>query len=98
MSLKSMLIGKTEKDTQFQNALKNIINPRPSFTTVSGKKAFSDEYEELVPYSLSNPYYSTLIGMSFDYLARFIVAKNLKNINNKKFAYSNLWQRRDLNI
>ena len=75
MSLKSMLSGNTEEEIQFQNILKNIINPRPSFTTVSGKKAFSDEYEELAPYSLSNQYYSILVGMGFDYLARFIVAK-----------------------
>lgn len=90
MSVKSMLSGKAEKDIKFQNILRDIINPRPVFITASGKKAFSSEYEELVPYTLSNPYYASLVGMGFDYLARFIIAKNLKNKNDKKLAYSNL--------
>lgn len=90
MSLTSMIKGKTEKDIEFQNILKNIINPRPLFTTVSSKKAFSSEYEELAPYSLSNPYYSTIVGMAFDYISRFIIAKKLKDKNIKKLAYSNL--------
>jgi hypothetical protein len=84
MSLKSLLTGKTDKDKQFQNILKNIITPTPSFNTVSGKKAFSDEYEELVPYTLSNKYYASLVGMGFDYLARFIIAKKLVNTNSKR--------------
>jgi hypothetical protein len=54
---------------------------------VLGKKAFSDEYEELVPYSLSNQYYSILVGMGFDYLARFIVAQNLENTDVKNSVY-----------
>jgi hypothetical protein len=82
-----MLTGKTEKDKQFQAIIKNIINPRPPFTTVSGKKAFSDEYEELVPYSLGNQYYSVLVGMGFDYLARFIIAKKFKEVNDKEFGF-----------
>ncbi|MDF2891786.1 MAG: hypothetical protein K0R80_2153 [Clostridia bacterium] len=90
MSLTSTLQGKTEKDKKFQDIIKTIINPRPSFTTVSGKKAFSAEYEELVPYSLSNPYYATLVGVGFDYLARFIVANKIKNTNSKRSAVNNL--------
>ena len=90
MSLKSMLKGKTEKDKQFQKILKDIINPRPSFTTISGRKAFSAEYEMLAPYSLSNPYLATLVGAGFDYLARFMVANKIKNSSDKKLAYSHL--------
>ncbi len=90
MSLKSMLKGKAQKDIEFQKIIKSIIDPRPTFTTVSGKKPFSEEYEELVPYSLSKPYNSTLVGTGFDYLARFIIAKNLKDLDVKKHAYNNL--------
>jgi hypothetical protein len=97
MSLTSILHGKTEKDKQFQNILKTIINPRPSFSTVSGKKAFSAEYEELVPYSLSNPYYSTLVGIGFDYFARFIIASKLSSKNNKQAVFNHLAAERGLN-
>jgi hypothetical protein len=85
-----MLTGKTEKDKQLQTIIKNIISTRPPFTTASGKKAFSNEYEELVPYSLSNQYYSILVGMGFDYLARFIIAQNLENIDVKESVYRHL--------
>lgn len=98
MSLKSMIKGKTEKDIKFQNVLKNIITPRPSFITVSEKIAFSSEYEELSPYTLSNPYYATLVGMAFDYIARFIIAKKLKDKNIKKLAYSNIVAKHGLEI
>lgn len=90
MSLTSMLKGKTEKDMQFQNILKNIIYPTPSFSTLSGKKAFSMEYEDLVPYSLSKTHYASVVGICFDYLARFIIANNIKNAKTKKRAYENL--------
>lgn len=90
MSLSSMLKGKSEKEIQLQNILKNLITPRPSFATLSGKKAFSEEYEDLAPYNLSNPYYSTLVGMAFEYLVRLIVAKNLKNDIDKTPTYSRL--------
>lgn len=90
MSLTSMIKGKTEKDIQFQKIIKNIIYPTPSFSTLSGKKSFSMEYEDLVPYSLSKPYYASVVGICFDYLARFMIARNLKNAKVKKTAYGNL--------
>ena len=96
MSLTSMLKGKTQNDIDFQNILKNLITPRPSFITISGKKAFSNEYEELVPYSLKKPSNSSIIGMSFDYLARFIVAKTLNDPNKKISSLTNLAAERGL--
>lgn len=90
MSLSSLLKGKNEKDIQFQNIIKTVINPRPDFATISGKKPFSSEYEELVPYSLSNPYFASTIGIGFDYLARFTLAKSLDDKQLKKYVVSNL--------
>lgn len=84
MSLSSMLSGKSEEAKQFQSIIKNIITPKPLFATMSGKTAFSNEYEEIVPYSFSVSYNSTIVGNGFDYLARFIVAKNIENTAKKK--------------
>jgi len=90
MSLTSMLKGKTERDQHFQSILRNLINTKPPFYTRSGREPFSKEYEELVPYSLSSPFQASLVGTGFDYLARFIIAKNINNKQDKKTAYSNL--------
>lgn len=98
MSLTSMLKGKTEKDIQFQKILKNIIYPTPSFSTLSGKKAFSMEYQNLVPYSLSKTYYASVVGICFDYLARFMIARYIKNAKVKKRAYENLVAEQGLEI
>ncbi|MBS4539649.1 hypothetical protein GOQ27_14335 [Clostridium sp. D2Q-11] len=90
MSLTSMLKGKTDKDKQFQSILRNIVTPRPVFSTVSGNKPFSSEYKELAPYNLSKTYYSTIVGTGFDYLARFMIARKLKIKDSKVLAYNNL--------
>jgi hypothetical protein len=97
MSLTTMLSGKTETALQFQSIIKTLINPRPVFTTVSGKKAFSSEYEQLVPYNLSNPYYSGMVGMGFDYMARFIIAKTTRDKVLKCLVLKNLAAERGLN-
>lgn len=83
MSLTSMLRGTSEEDKQFQAILRNVLEPKPTFITASGKKAFSNEYEMLIPYTLTNPYFATLCGTGFDYLARFIVGKNMDDVAEK---------------
>ncbi len=92
-----MLSGKTEKALQFQSIIKTLINPRPDFATVSGKKAFSSDYEQLVPYNLSNPYYSGMVGTGFDYMARFTIAKTTRDNALKRQVVKNLAAERGLN-
>ncbi|MDZ5038222.1 hypothetical protein GNF78_13425 [Clostridium perfringens] len=75
MSLVSMISGKSERCLKLKNALESIKPMKEEFSTFSGKKPFSKEYELKVKYNLENPYQSTLIGTAFDYLARFIISK-----------------------
>lgn len=83
MSLTSMLRGTSEKDKEFQAILRYVIEPKPIFITASGKRAFSNEYETLVPYTLTNPHFATLCGTGFDYFARFIIGKNMEDVSKK---------------
>lgn len=68
---------------------KKIKPNKNEFYTLSGKTPFSNEYEEQFPYGLDIPYDSTLIGTAFDYLARFEIARSIKN--NKADSYKMLY-------
>ncbi|MED3077021.1 MULTISPECIES: hypothetical protein [Bacillus] len=75
MSLTSILKSSKERDKEFQSILRKIIPKKNEFKTVSGKTAFTKEYEMLVPYTLTNPYQASLVGTAFDYLARAMIAQ-----------------------
>lgn len=85
MSLTGLI--KTNKDVK--EFFKEIKPDKNKFYTLSGKTPFSKEYTEKVPYNLDVPYNSTLVGMAFDYLARFEIARNIDN--NKQSVYKMLY-------
>ena len=88
MSLTSKLTGKSPEDKELQTILKKILPQKEKFKTISGEKAFSTNTIDKVPYNLSNKYYSSLVGIAFDYLARFTIAQIITE--NKEGAYLNL--------
>jgi len=96
MSLKSKITGSTAADKEFQQIIKGILPPKELFYTSSGNLPFSTQNEARVPYMLSNPYDATVVGTAFDYLARVIIAKNIKQ--NKNGAYCNLVAENGLNV
>ncbi len=75
MSLTSILKSSKERDKEFQSILREIIPKKNEFYTLSGKSAFTKEYEMVVPYTLTNPYQASLVGTAFDYLARAMIAQ-----------------------
>lgn len=79
MGLKSMLQNKELKEI-----LKPILPSKYAFTTNLGWEidAFSKHYTLLVPNELTNKSDARLVGIAFDYMARFIIASHIKN--NKK--------------
>lgn len=72
MSLTSML----NTDKEFGEILKSYIPKSKDFITNNGTVAFSKQ-PYLVPYNLEYPYNSINIGTAFDYIARFIIAKEV---------------------
>ena len=96
MSLSSKLAGKNFEDKELQKILKEILPKKEQFKTVSGREAFSTNTVDKAPYNLSNKYYSSLVGIAFDYLARFTVAHIITE--NKEKAYLNLVSDSALNI
>ena len=83
MSLSSKLAGKNSEDKELQEILKEILPKKEKFKTVSGKEAFSTNTVDKAPYNLSNKYYSSLVGIAFDYLARFTVGILLQKIKKR---------------
>jgi len=82
------LTNKIKNDKDFQKILKPILPQKDSFQTISTKKAFSNEYVCLAETELANSYQSSLVGIAFDYIARFKIAKEIAN--NQESAYINL--------
>lgn len=75
MSLTARLHSKRPVDQQLQ-ALLRALSPRAGdFYTLSGKKAFSKDYELLVPYGLHSAAEASLVGTAFDYFLRLETAK-----------------------
>ncbi len=58
------------------------------YKTVSKKKPFSVEYQLKVPYCLYSTSFASVVGTAFDYVARFMIARFIKN--NKESALDNL--------
>lgn len=77
---------------QYDNECKKFFKlnspQKNEFMTLSGKKPFSKEYEQIAEYTLSNPHYSSVVGTAFDYIARWVIAKNVSR--NRETAYANL--------
>jgi hypothetical protein len=87
MSLSSLLKGSNPKQKEFQAIIKEIIPDKKLFKTVSGKVAFSKtDYEHLVPYTLVKNYNSSIVGTSFDYLARIMLARVIEKNRNESYA------------
>lgn len=62
---------------KFMNFMKNTRPINTLYKTYSGKSAFSDSYEMIVEYKLKDRSFASVVGTSFDYLARFIIAKRI---------------------
>lgn len=78
MSLTSWLNRKTEEHKEFASIIYDVTPLKADFKTLSGNKAFSKEYEMLVPYQLKQGQ-ATIVGTAFDYLARFRIGNLLKD-------------------
>ena len=74
MSLTNML----DKDTEIKRILSQITPKKSDFFTDSGKEAFSSLYDLKVDYNLKSNYEASLVGIAFDYLARFRIAQITK--------------------
>ncbi|MEH7504925.1 hypothetical protein V7152_23435 [Neobacillus drentensis] len=82
MSLTSKINGKTKRDKEFREILLSIEPNKEDYYTLSKKIPFSDEYSTLVQNVLPNPQHqSSLVGIAFDYLARFKIAQLLKRVD-----------------
>lgn len=82
MSLTRLISG------EYKEFFKKVAPAKEEFKTVSGKTAFSKDYEENVKYKLNSTNDASIVGTAFDYLARWIVAKTI-NIG-KSNSYQNL--------
>lgn len=96
MSLTSILKSSKERDKEFQSVLREIIPKKNEFYTLSGKSAFTKEYEMVVPYTLTNPYQASLVGTAFDYLARAMIAQIV--ISNSEDFFKKINAENGLNI
>ncbi|MDK2801760.1 MAG: hypothetical protein KFW09_00115 [Oscillospiraceae bacterium] len=85
MSLTSFLSGKSESDKEFQRIIKEIQPKKIDFKTLSGKQSFSSELIIKVPNKLDKPINATVVGIAFDYLARFQIAQVI--LENKEDAH-----------
>ncbi|MBO5336777.1 MAG: helix-turn-helix transcriptional regulator [Lachnospiraceae bacterium] len=90
MSLTNMI----QYDDECKSFFKMNSPQKNEFKTLSEKKPFSKDYEPIAEYTLGNPYYSSVVGTAFDYIARWIVAKNVSR--NREAAYEDLIAERGL--
>lgn len=75
MSVKSKLSGTKETDKEFQRIVRRVTPYKKIIKTISGVKAFSDEYKLEVPNELKNTHQASVSGTAFDYLARFFIGQ-----------------------
>lgn len=78
MSLTSKINGKAKRDKEFKEILLSIEPLKEHYYTLSSSTPFSDEYNLLAPNELLNRFDSSLVGVAFDYLARFRIGQFLK--------------------
>lgn len=98
MSLKSKITGTKETDRAFKKILLTLEPDKENFYTLSGKKAFSDEYRLRFPNVLTDFRDSSLVGTAFDYMARFRIAKFIKrpDMVSSLVAYNGIYKLRKL--
>lgn len=77
MSLTSILAFKGEFGVEFREILETIRPKAKDFRTQGNLPAFNSGYPMLAPYRIQ-PHEAPLVGIAFDYFARFIVAKYTK--------------------
>jgi len=74
MSLTSMLGSGEQHEKRFQKLVKAILPAKETFTTASGEKAFS-KYEIKVPYALSGSGEASVVGTTFEFIAKLMIAR-----------------------
>jgi hypothetical protein len=80
MSLTSRVNGRGPVDKDLRELLKSTMPDKALFRTHSNRKAFAgSEYEMLAPYQLSSRGYAGIVGSAFDYLARVLVARAIRD-------------------
>lgn len=94
MSLTNMLSSKENFAKDFKKIVSFITPKSYEFKTISEKTAFSKEYVIQAPYELQFPIEARLVGVAFDYLARFILSR----YTNSKLDESDLYCRHALNV
>jgi len=75
LSLTSLIKGNSDQAKELQSVLQYIIPSKNEFYTLTEHDAFSTSYTTRVPYQLTNSYYSSVVGTSFDYMARLMIAQ-----------------------
>lgn len=79
MSLTTFLRGTNEKERKFQTIIKNIQPDKSELKTLSNNIPFSPECTIKAPNRLKITKDSMIVGISFDYLARFRIAQKIEN-------------------
>lgn len=74
MSLLSLITS----NTMTKELLKEVVPVKNEFKTISGREAFSKSYINRVPYTLRNVQHSRIVGIAFDYVARWTIAKSIR--------------------
>ncbi len=94
MSLTSTLSSNENSAKEFKKILSFIIPKSYEFKTFSENLAFSKNYTPIAPYPLQYPIEARLVGVAFDYLARFILSR----YTNTKLDLNSLYCVNALNI
>ncbi|MGA4713187.1 hypothetical protein [Bacillus safensis] len=73
------LTSRIKNNKEFRDIILTIAPLKEDYTTLSGKTPFSKEYACLVESNLPHAGDSSLVGVAFDYLARFRIGQVIKN-------------------
>lgn len=77
-----------QSNPEIKELMKMFTPEKKSICTLSGKQAFSKEYDLKVPYTLDSLASAALAGYAFDYLARWMVAGRINH--NKDASFEDL--------
>lgn len=94
MSLTSTLSSPENSAKEFKKILSFITPKAFEFKTYSENLAFSKDYTEFAPYNLRYPIEARLVGVAFDFLARFVLSR----YSNTKIDLDNLYCKQALSI
>lgn len=84
----SKLKGTRDSDKAFRELLFTVEPEKEDYTTWSGRKPFSKEYELLAPSVVTQQWHTGLVGTAFDYLARLRLAQLVKQ---EEVLYGMAW-------